>query len=223
MYDRIKHHEPWVLHHIPQSGRNAVDVGANVGTFAFDLCTTFDYVYALEPDPRAFEELSALAGSPDLSNLQVYRIAAGAEAGYIELTEFEESVHSSSHPGDDFQPGRSAPTGNTFKAEVIPLDLLTLGPVDFIKVDVEGAEKEVLMGANQTIQQTRPQWLVEIHSDDNEVWCVNFFQEYAYTVERVAHPYGEAGHCWIIARDVRQPNIIKPSDLLARREAPALV
>ena len=46
-----------------------------------------------------------------------------------------------------------------------------LGPIDFIKIDVEGFERDVLTGLAQTIAQSKPVVTLELNH-----WCLNAFQ-----------------------------------------------
>jgi hypothetical protein len=43
-----------------------------------------------------------------------------------------------------------------------PLDQLITGKVDFIKIDVEGMEFEVLDGATRVIRESRPKIMIEV-------------------------------------------------------------
>ncbi|ABK44930.1 methyltransferase FkbM family [Magnetococcus marinus MC-1] len=65
-------------------------------------------------------------------------------------------------------------------------DLVAEGVVmipQLIKVDVEGAELEVLAGAQQTIEQNRPIMVIEVHSSALAVECQAWLQERGYRVE----------------------------------------
>jgi hypothetical protein len=74
-------------------------------------------------------------------------------------------------------------------------------PVDFVKVDVEGGEVDVLAGAEQTIRAHRPQLLVEIHNLDNLALCQELLNGWGYRVEQIPHPHPgvHPGHCWLSA------------------------
>ena len=58
--------------------------------------------------------------------------------------------------------------------ESMPLSELVTEPVDFIKIDVEGMEMQVLKGAAALIRRDRPTLMVEIGNDRLavfEAWC----------------------------------------------------
>lgn len=68
-----------------------------------------------------------------------------------------------------------------------PLDRLGLGQVDFMKVDVEGAEMRVFWGARATIEKSRPVILSELFpemlkrvSDASANTFFEFFQGLGY-------------------------------------------
>ena len=48
-------------------------------------------------------------------------------------------------------------------------------PVDFIKIDVEGFEKYVLFGADETIDRYKPMLMVEVQADEDDIF--NFFRD----------------------------------------------
>jgi hypothetical protein len=74
-------------------------------------------------------------------------------------------------------------------------DDLNLPKVDFIKIDVEGAEHDVLLGLESTIASSRPALLVE-NSDWHNVTA--FLQKYGYSLWKYRHdvnalePFNEA-------------------------------
>lgn len=61
---------------------------------------------------------------------------------------------------------RNVPQSRHFTAQLLPLDAFAHYRPHFIKVDIEGAERELLAGAQTLLkQQPRPQWLFEMHND----------------------------------------------------------
>lgn len=129
------------------------DCGANRGDVAEPLAETGASVHAFEPDPFAFATLSTrLAGRP---NVTLHNAAVGVTAGRIRLMRDENfddnpkggSVRSTVIPG-----GRRI---NEAEGAGVEVDLVALpdmirdiardtGEIAFIKMDIEGAELELL-------------------------------------------------------------------------------
>lgn len=64
---------------------------------------------------------------------------------------------------------------------MVKVDALNFGRVDFIKIDVEGFEKEVLHGATDTIKRCRPQMLIEINNSTTHLEYIwNLLDELDY-------------------------------------------
>ncbi|MCL6481173.1 MAG: FkbM family methyltransferase [Firmicutes bacterium] len=90
-----------------------------------------------------------------LSNVRVIRKAAWSHAGLVGWYESQVPLWH-----------KVAPDATT-KIEAVTVDELVeqfaLPRVDWIKVDVEGGEVEVLRGAWRTLEQFRPVLLIEVH------------------------------------------------------------
>jgi len=68
---------------------------------------------------------------------------------------------------------------------VVKLDSLLeegrLGKVTFLKIDTEGAEKQVLEGASDTIVRYRPYIVMEYHTPEDRDAINNILDTYVYT------------------------------------------
>lgn len=136
-----------------------LDVGANRGQFALVALERFPSasVHSLEPLPRAFATLEALAREEP--RLRVHRVAAGAEAATATLHVSGRDDSSSLLPITErqvaFAPG-SRERGR-IDVDVRTLDEMAgttlLRPL-VIKIDVQGGELEVLQGATRTLEST---------------------------------------------------------------------
>lgn len=128
--------------------RHAIDVGANVGLWARDLCTKFKTVTAFEP----IEDFRAcLKENVKADNLRIESCALGNRDG---TTEMIRVAGNAGHTHVDSQS----------QAGTIPLrrlDSYEFDDVDYIKIDCEGYEYEVLLGAWETIRRCRPRICVE--------------------------------------------------------------
>ncbi len=49
-----------------------------------------------------------------------------------------------------------------------------------IKIDVEGAELEVLQGARNTLVNCKPRILLSVHSDSLRIKCLEYLSQYGY-------------------------------------------
>lgn len=134
----------WSLEGLQQH-RTALDIGAHVGLWARDLCGQFLRVIAFEPHP---EHRQCLAMNVKAPNLEIVAAAVGERDGMCSL---------------QIYPGRSGHTHRKEGTDVRLISIDTYAPeeVDYIKIDVEGFEYEVLLGAEETIMRDHPRIVIE--------------------------------------------------------------
>ncbi len=125
--------------------RSAVDVGAHVGLWSFNLANRFQRVEAFEPVAAHRE---CFARNVNLPNVGLHACALGDRAGRVSmLTEASSSGDSRIDGAGDIP--------------MTTLDALDLQDVDLLKIDVEGYELFVLRGAEATLARCRPVVVVE--------------------------------------------------------------
>jgi FkbM family methyltransferase len=121
-------------------------------------------VYAFEPlDMNADLLERSIAENGFTDRVRFQRAAVGAAPGTATLTFPIETLNSG---GAYLLRDGSAPLAGNVKKEVplVALDALDLRrPVRFIKMDVEGAEPQVLRGAARILREDRPIVLSELH------------------------------------------------------------
>lgn len=136
-------------------GMVAVDVGANLGYFSVllaHLVGPTGRVIAVEPNPhlaQLAERNLALNGFSHTA--RVDRIAAAATSGQPVQFRFMASDPKNGHV---VEAGAGLPPGEVMVEIAVPgmrLDDAITGPVDFIKIDVEGAEEEVWAGMTRLL------------------------------------------------------------------------
>lgn len=147
--------------------RDVIDVGANVGFFTNLAARKLETgrVLAIEPTAAAFDRLTRnIAHNGIESRAIAWRGVAAAEAGELTLNVVEGREEYSSlgaivHPSVE---------GETTAIETVPaqtIDALVrehdLKPA-VIKIDVEGAEMDVLRGARETLKIHRPVVISEV-------------------------------------------------------------
>ena len=171
-----------ILEFVNRDG-NAIDIGAHVGFWLRDMCKQFKHVYAFEP----IEEVrQCLARNVGAENYSTYSVGLGAKNDVIKV---------------NYNP---AETGNTHASKdgnqtitIRKLDDMNLPKIDYIKVDTEGFEIEVLKGGEKMIEKYKPFIHVEVKgkvlvkqglsSDDvdNYLKSLNYKEVFRISSERV--------------------------------------
>jgi FkbM family methyltransferase len=177
-------YEPQVERAIQQllaGGDTAFDVGAHLGYFSLTMATRVGgsgRVVAFEPDPVVAGQLQRNLGLQDhpLETVVVPLVAAvGARSGRVPFA-----------CGADSSTGRLSGTGGV-EVEVTTLDeaVERFGEPRLVKVDVEGAELEVLRGGRRLLGRRSATFVVETHSEELERACVRLLESLGYRCGRL--------------------------------------
>ena len=137
------------------------DLGANAGFFsllAAKLVGPTGQVYAFEPLPENIASVEDQIAENGFSHIELVRSAVGAAPGTAEFS-FDPGSNSVAHLGSALH-GKE----RTLKVDVTTLDLFVAShrAPTLLKIDVEGAETEVLAGASAVLEK-RPKLLIELH------------------------------------------------------------
>ena len=135
--------------------RTIGDIGAYNGDTAeelLELCPLAEKIYSLEPDRRNFRKLSAFADGKS-------KIIPVNAAAWNENTTlfFDDSGNRNAGLAEEGISKRRA------EVNAITVDSILGAGVDYIKYDVEGAEKEALEGSREVIQKYRPDLLISLY------------------------------------------------------------
>jgi FkbM family methyltransferase len=131
--------------------RLAVDVGAHVGLWTRVLCPSFSRVVAFEPVP---DLLLCLAANLDgIDNVEIFDVALSSSVSALNMTA----------PGTNSGNWAVSSSVEAAHIEVLAktLDFYAFTGVDLVKIDVEGWEREVLLGGEETIRACKPVVVVE--------------------------------------------------------------
>jgi len=148
-----------------------IDVGAHVGKYTISIGKAFKpiMIISIEPHPINMEMLSKAVKANDLNNIICIKAACADTNGYTKLWVSNKSdCHSLTKP---LQSHKSI---KVLKRSIDSLvSELNLTRVDLIKIDVEGAEYEVVKGAFKTIKKYRPLIFAEISPENyQKVSCL---------------------------------------------------
>ncbi|OGT93976.1 MAG: hypothetical protein A2083_05765 [Gemmatimonadetes bacterium GWC2_71_9] len=174
-------------------GRGMVfyDVGANVGFLTLigaRLVGATGRVVAFEPHPASAAALRHNAALNGFAHVTVVARAVGRAAGTAKLALREESTLARlAAPGE---------TGPTVDVEMVAIDDLVaagaIRPPALVKIDVEGAELEVIAGMRRTIAAHRPTILCEMHGTNAAFAAQMAELEYGVTALESPLPLAEA-------------------------------
>jgi FkbM family methyltransferase len=164
---RFESNELAFVRSVLRPGDTAVDVGAHIGFFAMQMAALVGptgRVYAFEPLAANAELLERSIAENSFNGRVVFqRAAVGATSGSAALTFPVETLNTGGayilRDGTDVLMGHLKTT-----VRLTALDDLDLRrPVRFIKMDVEGAEPQVVRGARRLLEADRPIILSEVH------------------------------------------------------------
>lgn len=173
-------------------GGSFIDIGANKGDFtilAAQLVGNEGNVLSFEPEPSNFKWLLKTIKINHYENIEAYQIALSDREGKEKLHIGKKSGFHSLLPQDSNRP-------ETIGVQVLTLDRFLEDTdwnrsVDVIKIDVEGAEMNVLNGARRTLDQNEnATLLIDIHPnkvDPSEV-C-SFLRDLGFSLFREQQPF----------------------------------
>jgi FkbM family methyltransferase len=151
-----------VLDRLVEPGATVVDVGANIGyntVHAARRAGPRGRVVAIEPTPDNLEVLRRNVADSGCTNVRIEAVAVGNAAESRDLfVRGDVSAVNSFFPVSCY-----AHVTSVLPVPVVPLDELVDGTVDVVKIDVEGAELEVLEGMTRLLAAPRAALLVEWH------------------------------------------------------------
>jgi FkbM family methyltransferase len=188
----LGHHEVAVqelLKRLCKPGSVFYDIGSHLGFFSFGVANCIGAngrVFAFEPDPENCARLKAMVLRNNLqSRVKVVEAAAWSYT---------------SSGGVPFRRGSSKAHGGVLADGIAPVladgemhlvssisldDFLRMGNpcADVIKIDVEGAECEVLKGAEEVFSRSTPALLCEVHHEQAARWIEEWLLPKGYVAE----------------------------------------
>ena len=178
--------ERWMWDYLNlDKGAVFVDVGAHIGKYTVPVAKIVgrnSLVIACEPHPKNYQILMENIRLNDLKNVIALNIAAWKKESDIKLFIGDCCVHHSvkKNFGLGFVTVQARPLDCV-------LQELEVENVDFIKIDVEGAEVEVLNGLIDTLKKWRPTLIIEITRELDKI--KKFMKQRGYTMKQIAPRY----------------------------------
>jgi FkbM family methyltransferase len=166
----MTNHENEIMEYFnPNEGDTVVDVGAHIGLYSLIAAKRVGpsgKVIAIEPDPENFKILKKNILLNQLSSVEALECAVYSTRGKLRL--FLPELEQGRTIFNTVMQDRARTSTNFLEVEANTLDnileSINITEVNWIKIDVEGAELEVLKGAVNTLSSNKNIALVvEIH------------------------------------------------------------
>ncbi|MEA2218703.1 MAG: hypothetical protein QOJ35_1329 [Solirubrobacteraceae bacterium] len=151
-----------------RSGDHVWDVGANIGYIALVAARIVGpggRVLAIEPDPQCAAAVRANAALNGLASIEVLEAAASDRSGSAELVVVRDRLWSRLASVGDHHLGERRVVVRT-----VALDDVEGPPPALVKIDVEGAELDVVAGMSRLLREVRPLVICEMHGR-NAAFC----------------------------------------------------
>ena len=129
--------------------RTYIDIGASTGTTSSPFINSFEKIYCFEPNPNSFKELSKF------SELICHNYALG-NTNEKKLLVMNTTTQNPEHGSLSDIRTEGWDKTETYEVEIKRLDDFKFDFVDFIKIDTEQYELEVIQGSLKIIKKHKP-------------------------------------------------------------------
>lgn len=149
-----------LLNEIIEQNWNIVDVGANIGNHSLCFARKANEVISIEPVKLNFEILKKNVEINNKNNITLYQVGLGSHSSKGSIANVNTNNMGSTELEYD----------DNGEIVIVSMDELLVGKkIDFIKIDVEGFEYEVLQGAKRILKDQHPVIFVEIFDERFEI------------------------------------------------------
>ena len=181
LYGEFSYYEAQIFDQLINQGFVVLDVGANIGAFTVlfsKLASQTGRIFAFEPQRITYQMLCANVALNALLNVETFNHCVGNKKNLIDVTELEQ------YKITNFGGLSMGADANKLsrKVRTILIDELELKQCNFIKIDVEGMEKEALLGAKKTIQKHHPIMYIENDRVEKSVELIKTIKEFGYVI-----------------------------------------
>jgi FkbM family methyltransferase len=158
----------FIARHV-KPGQVVMDIGANFGYYTVllaDLVGESGRCFAIEPNPTVATDLeSTVAINGFAARTSISRTAAGDRTGATARLHIPEREPKNARVvGDSWNPGRAAGAVTQVPTSTVDELVENVRHVDFIKVDVEGAEAAVIRGMSRLLARGPPDMILEFNA-----------------------------------------------------------
>jgi FkbM family methyltransferase len=155
-----------------------LDIGANIGIHAVtlaDMVGPKGTVHAFEAQRIVFYMLAGNIALNSIENVHCHHMAVGAAVGKIQIPQFDYdkplsfgSVEFGAEQREQIGQLRRNDPSRQEHVDLVSIDSMAFPAVHLMKIDVEGMELDVLLGAEGTIRRDQPTIFVEYLKGDRK-------------------------------------------------------
>ena len=181
VYGRYQAEELKLFNKYVQKGDVVLDIGANIGTHTLWFSNKVGdtgWVHAFEPQRLIFQTLCANMALNSIRNVDCRQLGVGSLRRLVKVPPLDPLVENN-FGGLSIQDHTEGED-----VAICSIDDMGLEKCDFMKIDVEGMEPEVLQGGMNTIVKTRPIIYLELDRDENIKFVEVILEELRYKAER---------------------------------------
>jgi FkbM family methyltransferase len=160
---------------------NFVDIGANIGSYSCILSPHCHTVHAFECSPVTLKELQLSIEINKIDNIEIHPYALSNEEKLLSF-----------YVNDGYDEGFYKISNDAIACNAKPLDYFCLENISFIKINVSGAELQVLQGALKTLKSNRypPIMFKSVKNDnllsDKNEELMTFIRKLGYNVHSIS-------------------------------------
>ena len=166
-----------------------LDIGANIGYYTMLFASLCKTVIAFEPEPSNFELLKKNVESNNIKNVILFSDAVSNFSGMTKLYLCDLDVNGSNGMHRTYRSKFCNKSIDIFSDKLD--DMRFIDGVDFIKMDIEGAEYGALKGMVELLKRDKPLIIMEFHPlsiieygvDPRKVY--DFIKKLGYTIRLI--------------------------------------
>ena len=203
--DNYEHENFEFLFSSVKKGDVVLDVGAHIGLFAVIAAQTVSNegkVYAFEPTPATYQLLqTSVAINNNQNNIKIFQKAVGSSIGKITFF-ISDNKADNANSLVNYKEDRPL---HGIDIDVTTIDAFVkeqnLTKINFIKIDVEGAEYDALKGSVETFNKFKPACILAIHPEpikakgDSLETIFDFIQQLNYKILYNNKPISKEAFC----------------------------
>ena len=168
-----------------KKGDSVLEIGANIGTHTLWFANRVGdegRVLAFEPQRLIFQTLCANMALNSKTNVDCKQMGAGSTQKITKVPVLDPEVENNfgGLSIKDHEEGE--------EVAIVPIDHINLSRCDFLKIDVEGMEPDVLMGGLHTIHNLQPVIYIEVDRQKNNPLLLEIMDSLNYKVEQHTPP-----------------------------------